>query len=90
VRLYGTSAAARLVLWAVAVAVLAFSGGYSSSSSQEGKKERPAPQEKTSTVEYVCPMHADVKSKSRGTCPKCKMSLVKKRGPRSVATSPKL
>ncbi|HKU74115.1 MAG TPA: SCO family protein [Pyrinomonadaceae bacterium] len=26
---------------------------------------------------YSCPMHPEVKSKKRGTCPKCKMDLVK-------------
>ena len=28
------------------------------------------------TVRYVCPMHPDIRSKSRGTCPKCLMDLV--------------
>ena len=28
------------------------------------------------TVSYVCPMHPDIRSKSRGTCPKCLMDLV--------------
>jgi heavy metal-binding protein len=27
-------------------------------------------------VSYVCPMHRDVRSNSRGTCPKCLMDLV--------------
>lgn len=27
---------------------------------------------------YVCPMHEDVTAKKRGTCPKCKMKLVRK------------
>jgi len=27
---------------------------------------------------YVCPMHDDVASKKSGTCPKCKMKLVRK------------
>jgi len=33
-------------------------------------------------VHYVCPMHPDIRSKSRGTCPKCLMDLVaeKRRG----------
>ena len=35
-------------------------------------------QQKPSTpVVYVCPMHAEVKSKKPGKCPKCKMDLVK-------------
>jgi hypothetical protein len=28
------------------------------------------------TVSYVCPMHSDVRSRSRGECPKCGMELV--------------
>lgn len=28
------------------------------------------------TVSYVCPMHPDIRSNSRGTCPKCLMDLV--------------
>ena len=27
---------------------------------------------------YVCPMHDDVTSKKSGSCPKCKMKLVRK------------
>ena len=27
-------------------------------------------------VIYVCPMHPDIREKSRGTCPKCLMDLV--------------
>ena len=27
-------------------------------------------------ISYVCPMHRDIRSKSRGTCPKCLMDLV--------------
>ena len=27
-------------------------------------------------VSYVCPMHPDIREKSRGTCPKCLMDLV--------------
>lgn len=27
-------------------------------------------------VAYVCPMHPDVRERSRGTCPKCLMDLV--------------
>jgi Heavy metal binding domain len=28
------------------------------------------------TVAYVCPMHPDIRERSRGTCPKCLMELV--------------
>ena len=27
-------------------------------------------------ISYVCPMHLDIRSNSRGTCPKCLMDLV--------------
>lgn len=27
-------------------------------------------------VAYVCPMHADIRERARGTCPKCLMDLV--------------
>nr|MDQ3805580.1 hypothetical protein [Acidobacteriota bacterium] len=27
-------------------------------------------------VAYVCPMHPDIRERSRGTCPKCLMDLV--------------
>ncbi len=36
--------------------------------------------------EYVCPMHSNVKSKSRGTCPKCNMTLVRKRVVKTAAS----
>ena len=42
------------------------------------QKERSAHAKKPSQFHYVCPMHEDVTSKKRGTCPKCKMKLVKK------------
>ncbi len=31
------------------------------------------------SVVYTCPMHPDISSDSRGTCPKCAMDLVPKR-----------
>jgi hypothetical protein len=42
------------------------------------QKERSAHAKKPLRFHYVCPMHEDVTSKKRGTCPKCKMKLVKK------------
>ncbi|HEX8293621.1 MAG TPA: heavy metal-binding domain-containing protein [Pyrinomonadaceae bacterium] len=35
-------------------------------------------------VAYVCPMHPDIRERSRGTCPKCLMELVAE--PRGVKT----
>jgi hypothetical protein len=42
------------------------------------QKERSAHPKKPIEFHYVCPMHETVTSKKRGTCPKCKMKLVKK------------
>lgn len=53
---------------------------------QKEQKERVAGRKKT-PVRYVCPMHDDVTSKSRGACPKCKMTLVKKRITKTMAAS---
>ena len=36
-------------------------------------------------VSYVCPMHPDMRSKSRGRCPKCGMALVAERRGAKVA-----
>jgi protein SCO1 len=47
----------------------------------------PAPQRRTTrqaTISYSCPMHPEVKSKSRGKCPKCGMALK----PASVEAAP--
>jgi hypothetical protein len=48
------------------------------------QKERSAHPSKPIQFQYVCPMHEDVKSKRPGKCPKCKMTLEKKRIPQSV------
>jgi len=42
------------------------------------QKERSAHSKKQAQFHYVCPMHEDVTSKSRGVCRKCKMKLVRK------------
>jgi Heavy metal binding domain len=42
------------------------------------QKTRSAHSKKTAQFHYVCPMHEDVTSKSRGFCHKCKMKLVRK------------
>ena len=41
-------------------------------------QQRSAHSKKPTQFHYVCPMHEDVTSKKRGTCPKCKMKLVRK------------
>jgi len=48
-------------------------------------KESTVRQKREAQVRYVCPMHADIESKSRGTCPKCKMSLIRKRAVSATA-----
>jgi hypothetical protein len=48
------------------------------------QKERSAHPSKPIQFQYVCPMHEDVKSKRPGKCPKCKMTLEKKRITQSV------
>lgn len=40
--------------------------------------EKSAQTKKPTQYHYVCPMHEDITSKKRGTCPKCKMKLVRK------------
>lgn len=42
------------------------------------QKERSAHTKKPAQFHYVCPMHEDITSKSRGICGKCKMKLVRK------------
>jgi len=42
------------------------------------QKERSAHSKKPTQFHYVCSMHEEITSKKRGTCPKCKMKLVKK------------
>ncbi len=46
------------------------------------QKERSAHSKKPTQFHFVCPMHEDVQSKTQGTCPKCKMKLVKRRAPK--------
>ena len=42
------------------------------------QNRRSAHSKKPAQFHYVCPMHEDVTSKSRGVCHKCKMKLVRK------------
>lgn len=42
------------------------------------QSQRSAHSKKPTRYHYICPMHEDVTSKKRGTCPKCKMKLVRK------------
>ena len=43
------------------------------------QKQRSAHSKKPAQFHYVCPMHEDITSKTRGKkCPKCKMKLERK------------
>jgi Heavy metal binding domain len=52
-------------------------GGYTSGVAAQ-QNARSAHSKKTTQFHYVCPMHEDITSKKPGTCPKCKMKLVRK------------
>lgn len=71
-----TGLAALLLLTAVAA-------GPASAGNQKTDKAHP----KSVEIIYVCPMHANVQSKTRGTCPKCKMTMVKRRAPKKSSSS---
>ena len=52
---------------------------------QQRVKKRKKENRRRRLVQYVCPMHPDIRSKSHGTCPKCLMDLVaEKRGAKTV------
>ena len=42
---------------------------------QRLKSQRKSPRLRKEII-YVCPMHLDIRSNTRGTCPKCLMDLV--------------
>jgi len=42
-------------------------------------KSQRKPARLRKAISYVCPMHLDIRSNSRGTCPKCLMDLVAER-----------
>jgi uncharacterized paraquat-inducible protein A len=70
-----------LPLLAAALMVTTASGYTPGVSAQQ--KERSAHSKKPTQFHFVCPMHENVTSKQRGTCPKCKMKLVKRRAPKT-------
>src|SRR5436190_16720304 len=61
----------RKIVIATLITLLAISVSLSSSAQQQSGM--PAPKQ---TTVYICPMHADVQSKTPGNCPKCEMKLV--------------
>jgi hypothetical protein len=40
------------------------------------QRSRARRRDRRPAVAYVCPMHPDIRERSRGTCPKCLMDLV--------------
>ena len=70
-----------LPLLAAALIVTTASGYTPGVAAQQ--KERSAHSKKPTQFHYVCPMHENVTSKQPGTCPKCKMKLVKQRAPKT-------
>ena len=69
-------------------AALLLSGStlYSVAVVSAAQKERSAhPKKPPLRFHYVCPMHEDITSQKGGTCPKCKMKLVKKPVPQEQA-----
>ena len=67
-----------IVLIVAAALLFPSSRVYSGSVVTAAQKERSAHPKRPTLFHYVCPMHEDITSKKRGTCPKCKMKLVKK------------
>ena len=59
-------------------ALLSAAAGLYSVAVVTAHQQRSAHSKKPTQFHYVCPMHEDVTSKKRGTCPKCKMKLVRK------------
>lgn len=71
----------KIASFVVIITALVFTGVANETSAPDVPK-RPArvrKRMKKRTVNYVCPMHPDMRSKSRGECPKCGMDLVKAR-----------
>ena len=69
----------RLLPFLAVTLLVCGSGVYSVSVVTAKQKTRSAHSKKPAQFYYVCPMHEDVTSKTRGKkCPKCKMKLERK------------
>ena len=66
-----------IVSLVLVISALAFTGVASTTSDRHVRQRAVKARKKVRTVSYVCPMHPDMRSKSRGECPKCGMELVK-------------
>lgn len=65
-----------------AVLVFAFSSyigvfAQDKTASEKKQSEVPKIKQQKDKDSYTCPMHSEVKSQQAGSCPKCKMDLVK-------------
>ena len=68
-----------LLIPLITVSLLLIGNGvYSVNAVNAAQKGHSAHSKKPAQFHYVCPMHEDVTAKKRGTCPKCKMKLVRK------------
>lgn len=48
-------------------------------------RQRVKARRKANRISYVCPMHREIRSNSRGTCPKCLMDLVADKGATKIS-----
>jgi hypothetical protein len=71
----------RILLLTTATLLVIWAGGYSMRVIIAAQKEHSAHSNQPARYHYVCPMHDDATSKWPGTCPKCKMKLVRKSVP---------
>ena len=68
----------RLLPLLAATLLVCGAGVYSVGVVTAAQKTRLAHPKKPVEFHYICPMHETVTSQKRGTCPKCKMKLVRK------------
>ena len=81
----------KITLLIAIIAALALTGVAGPTSAKDVRQQRPAKvrkKVKKQTASYVCPMHPDMRSKSRGECPKCGMDLVGQRRSKDRAFVP--
>lgn len=69
----------RMLLFAVFALFLTATSTDPAEATSLGQRQTGVRDKKTRDVEYVCPMHPEVKSKSAGKCQKCAMTLEKRK-----------